>query len=179
MDGIQLQKEIQKLGGIREIYFSIGRLNGVFGKKKCQLLRDSSARALWHYNQDDIMIQEFNKKEKEISKEAEKDNYNHWKEYRDALQKNASERKDYINNSSNPYYQLKDGFILYLSKDDYSKSHASYFSPILVQAFEEIDKTFPYDNWRDLSEQDRINFEKEIINIFKKYDCIEKRESWE
>ena len=60
------------------------------------------------------------------------------------------------------------------SKDDYSKSHSTYYSPILMEAFIEIDKIIPYENYPHLERNEQIELYKKVVEILLKFDCIEK-----
>lgn len=172
MSPVEIQKEIEKLGGLKEIYKPIKEVDRLLGKKKSQILRYEVDTALTHYNANDPRIIELDKKLKEINLTDNTDYQTYLKLRREVL----DERKNYINNCANPYYKFKEGYIIYISPDYYSKSHSTNYSPILLEALFEIDKIFPYDNWDKYPVDEKIEFYKKIIEVLLKFDCIEKAE---
>ena len=58
MSPVEIQKEIIKLGGIREIYKSCRDVDSIFGKKKSQVLRDIVRIACYSYNIEEPKIKE-------------------------------------------------------------------------------------------------------------------------
>lgn len=50
MSPVEIQKEIIKLDGIREIYKSCRDVDSIFGKKKAQVLRDIARISCYSYN---------------------------------------------------------------------------------------------------------------------------------
>lgn len=170
MNPIEIQKEIIKLGGIREIYKSCRDIDSIFGKKKATLLRYITEIACYTYNREEPKIKELFENLRNIKF----DEYNDYKEYSRKKREANEAYCDYINNSPTPMYKIKDDFILYLSKDDYSKSHAKYYSPILMEAFIEIDKIIPYENYSNIERKEEIELYKKIVEILLKFDCIEK-----
>ena len=170
MSPVEIQKEIIKLGGIREIYKSCRDVDSIFGKKKSQVLRDVTRIACYSYNIEEPKIKEL----LENIKSIEFDENGDYKEYLRRRNEANKAYQDYINNCPTPMYKIKDDFIIYLSKDDYSKSHASYYSPILMEAFIEIDKIIPYENYPHLERNEQIELYKKVVEILLKFDCIEK-----
>lgn len=170
MSPIEVQKEIIKLGGIREIYKSCRDVDSIFGKKNSSILRDITNIACYSYNREEPAIKELLENLSNINFDL----YDDYKEY--SRKKNEANKAycDYVNNSQTPMYKIKDDFILYISKDDYSKSHAKYYSPILMEAFIEIDKIIPYENYSRIERKEEIELYKKIIEILLKFDCIEK-----
>ena len=156
MNPVEIQKEIIKLGGIREIYKSCRDIDSIFGKKKATLLRDITGIACYTYNREEPKIKELLGNLRDIKF----DEYNDYKEYSRKKREANEAYCDYINNSPTPMYKIKDDFILYLSKDDYSKSHAKYYSPILMEAFNEIDKIIPYENYSNIERKEEIELYK-------------------
>jgi hypothetical protein len=171
MNPIEIQKEIIKLGGIREIYKSCRDIDSIFGKKKAALLRDVTGIACYTYNREEPKIKELLENMRNIKFDEYADDY---KEYSRKKQEANKAYCDYVNNGPTPMYKIKDDFILYLSRDDYSKSHAKYYSPILMEALGEIDKIIPYENYSRLERKEEIELYKKIVEILLKFDCIEK-----
>lgn len=171
MSPIEIQKEIIKLGGIREIYKSCRDIDSIFGKKKSQVLRDIIRFACYSYNTEEPRIKELLENINNIKFDVNGD----YKEYLRRRNEANKAYQDYINNCPTPMYKIKDDFILYISKDDYSKSHATYYSPILMEAFIEIDKIMsPYENYPRLERNEQIELYKKVVEILLKFDCIEK-----
>lgn len=170
MNPVEIQKEIIKLGGIREIYKSCRDIDSIFGKKNATLLRDITGIACYTYHREEPKIKELFENMNSINF----DDYDDYKEYGRKKQEANKAYCDYINNSPTPMYRIKDDFILYLSRDDYSKSHAKYYSPILMEALVEIDKIIPYENYSRLERKEEIELYKKIVEILLKFDCIEK-----
>lgn len=170
MNPVEIQKEIIKLGGIREIYKSCRDIDSIFGKKKATILRDATGIACYAYNREEPKIKELLENLNSIKFDVNGD----YKEY--LRRKNEANKVycDYVNNGPTPMYKIKDDFILYLSKDDYSKSHAKYYSPILMEALIEINKIIPYENYSRLEQKEEIELYKKIVEILLKFDCIEK-----
>lgn len=171
MSPVEIQKEIIKLGGIREIYKSCRDVDNIFGKKKAQVLRDIARISCYSYNVEEPQIKELLENIKNIKFDENGD----YKEYSRRRNEANKVYRDYINNCPTPMYKIKDDFILYLSKDDYSKSHSTYYSPILMEAFIEIDKIMPpYENYPHLERSEQVELYKKVVEILLKFDCIEK-----
>lgn len=171
MSPIEIQKEIIKLGGIREIYKSCKDVDSIFGKKKATILRDVTNIACYAYNREEPKIKELYENLSSIKFDINGD-------YKEYLRKRNEANKaycDYVNNGPTPMYKIKDDYILYISKDDYSKSHAKYYSPILMEVFIEIDKIVPYENYSRIERKEEIELYKKVIEILLKFDCIEKK----
>lgn len=171
MSPIEIQKEIIKLGGIREIYKSCRDVDSIFGKNKAQVLRDITRISCYSYNVEEPQIKELLENINNIKFDINNDDY---KEYSRKRNEANKAYRDYINNCPTPMYKIKDDFIIYLSKDDYSKSHAKYYSPILMEAFIEIDKIIPYENYLHLERNEQIELYKKVVEILLKFNCIEK-----
>lgn len=161
MSPVEIQKEIIKLGEIREIYKSCRDVDIIFGKKKAQVLRDITRISCYSYNVEEPQIKELLENINNIKFDENGD----YKEYSRKRNEANKAYRDYINNCPTPMYKIK---------DDYSKSHATYYSLILMEAFNEIDKIIPYENYPNLERNEQIELYKKVVEILLKFDCIEK-----
>ena len=89
-------------------------------------------------------------------------------------------------------WRLKDGLILYISSSAYSKSHATYYAPPMVDIIKEVKEilsenndagyiyvgwTSPkYDNGENLSEEDwykrQAYFNKKVLDVLKSHQVV-------
>ena len=94
MSPVEIQKEIIKLGGIREIYKSCRDVDSIFGKKKAQVLRDIARISCYSYNTEEPQIKELLENINNIKFDENGD----YKEYSRRRNEANKAYRDYINN---------------------------------------------------------------------------------
>ena len=95
MSPVEIQKEIIKLGGIREIYKYCRDIDSIFGKKKAQVLRDIARTACYSYNTEEPQIKELLENINSIEFDVNGD----YKEYSRKRNEANKDYRDYIKKS--------------------------------------------------------------------------------